>query len=305
MPNLVDEKSQLNLVDEMLNLLKEPSCSRQVGWYVATVKRQSTINLIGNVIQRIESVSMTHHDWFIWGDCLLKIAGERLGDTIEDRLIKIQQIPFSTESKAVPATVSTFLQTFTKNLKMLLTALGRIPIMAPSEAIIRLEAINQDVPLPGLIIPLDEKKDKESKIEELTTGCPKGQEKTVIFLIAVVSEFTSQTLAQRYFSILSNLITSDVDKFAEYAVWNVIEGLRERYCKSSPDEILKFITNQPQKYIQELCSYVDRSYLPSMNVKLNLKFSKEFEICAGGLFKKSETISLIDCKIEELIALMK
>jgi len=114
------------------------------------------------------------------------------------------------------------------------------------------------------------------------------QEDQISFLIDVVSESTSQTLALRYYSALCNLTeVSDVKKLVECALWKIIKGLRETHSKSSCSAILKSITIEPQKYIQLFLSDVYGRNLPAA---IRVCHPQDGNITANYFFKRNHSL---------------
>jgi len=147
---------------------------------------------------------------------------------------------------------------------------------------IQLEEIDQCIDLPGKarkrsnVLPISFK--RSTKREK--------KEEQISFLIDVVSESTSQTLALRYYSALSNLSASDVQKLAECALWKIMEGLQETQSKSSCNAILKSITTKPQEYIHVFLSYVHGKSLPT---SIHVCHPKDGNINVNNFFKRNQS----------------
>merc|ERR1712087_693912 len=197
-----------------------------------------------------------------------------LQTTIESGAVPIGHLCIHEECKFTPCI---FFNILTDYLKTLFTALklgGGAPI--------QLEAIDQCIDLPGKarkrsnVLPISFK--RSTKREK--------KEEQISFLIDVVSESTSQTLALRYYSALSNLSASDVQKLAECALWKIMEGLQETQSKSSCNAILKSITTKPQEYIHVFLSYVQGKPLPT---SIHVCHPKDGNINVNNFFKRNQS----------------
>merc|ERR1712087_2833 len=197
-----------------------------------------------------------------------------LQTTIESGAVPIGHLCIREKCKFTPCI---FFNILTDYLKTLFTALklgGGAPI--------QLEAIDQCIDLPGKarkrsnVLPISFK--RSTKREK--------KEEQISFLIDVVSESTSQTLALRYYSALSNLSASDVQKLAECALWKIMEGLQETQSKSSSNAILKSITTKPQEYIHVFLSYVQGKSLPT---SIHVCHPKDGYINVNNFFKRNQS----------------
>merc|ERR1712087_435065 len=197
-----------------------------------------------------------------------------LQTTIESGAVPIGHLCIREKCKFTPCI---FFNILTDYLKTLFTALklgGGAPI--------QLEAIDQCIDLPGKarkrsnVLPISFK--RSTKREK--------KEEQISFLIDVVSESTSQTLALRYYSALSNLSASDVQKLAECALWKIMEGLQETQSKSSCNAILKSITTKPQEYIHVFLSYVQGKPLPT---SIHVCHPKDGNINVNNFFKRNQS----------------
>jgi hypothetical protein len=194
-----------------------------------------------------------------------------------------------TESGAVPIghlclnekcdyTVCIFHRTLADYLKTFFTAL-KVGGGAP----IQLEEIDQCINLPG-------KPRKRSGTLLMTafrrTTKREKNEDQISFLIEVISESASQTVALRYYSALSNLSVPDVQKLVECALWKIMEGLRQTQSKSSCSGLLKYITSKPQESIQLFLSYV---YGKSLPASIYVRHPKEGDINVDYFFKRNQS----------------
>jgi len=155
------------------------------------------------------------------------------------------------------STPNVFTQTLMDYLKLFFDAMNR-----GGGAPIHLEEIDQFVALPGkahkkgifATTPF-RRKDKRDKKEE-----------RLYFLINVVSEKTARTLGLLYDFALCHTSPSDGQKLAEFALWKIIEGLREDHPKNSCRDILKSVTKNNQ-FMQKFLSYVCERPLDVGNIQ--------------------------------------
>jgi len=172
-----------------------------------------------------------------------------------------------------------FFRTLNDYLKTLFTAL-KVGGGAP----IKLDVIGKCIMLPGrsakrnsvsLMSPFGRRTKREKKEDQIS------------FLIDVVSESTSQTLALRYYSALYDLEDSEVQKLVECGLWKIMEGLRQNQSKSTYNAILKSITTKPQDYIQ---SFLTNVYGRPLDAEINIQHPREGQLTADLFFKRNYSL---------------